>query len=317
MKKILETSKNSRYIGVPRALLYHKYFVLWEAFLNNLGYKIVLSPETNVKILKDGANIAVDENCLAIKIFLGHINYLKDKVQYILVPRIASVYNKEQNCAGYMGLYDIVNNSFNNLNLLSYNIDVEYGVSEKDGFIELGVELCSDKKKALNAYTNAKKIYENYCQKLIENQMKLMESESELKILIFSHPYTIYDGLIGKPIIKFLEKEGVSVLYSDRFDFRVAHTEGEKVSKSLHWTYLKEYLGAIAISKDKIDGIIYAISFPCGNDSLVVDVAQRKFNKIPSLMLSIDELHAEAGLVTRLESFIDILRLKKKHHGKK
>ena len=304
-------------IGIPRALLYHKYFILWEAFLKNLNYKIVLSPETNVQILKDGINIAVDENCLAIKIFLGHVNYLKDKVQHIFVPRIASVYDREQNCAGYMGLYDIVNNSFDNLSLLSYNVDVEYGVQEEEAFVQFGIELCGDKKKSLGAYTSARQTYEKHCRELIEKQSKILESESELKILVFSHPYTIHDSLIGKPIVKFLEKEGASILYTDRFDFEDAHERGDKVSKPLHWTYLKEYLGAVAISENKIDGIIYAISFPCGNDSLVVDVAQRKFNKIPSLILSIDELHAEAGLVTRLESFIDILRLKKKNAKRK
>lgn len=300
-------------IGIPRALLYHKYFILWEAFLKNLNYKVELSPETNVQILKDGVNIAVDENCLAIKIFLGHVNYLKDKVKHILVPRIASVCEREQNCAGYMGLYDITNNSFNNLSLLSYNVDLEYGVSEEEAFVQFGTELCGNKKKSLDAYTSAKKTFEKHCQDMIRQQQKILEAKSELKILVFSHPYTIHDGLIGKPIVKFLEKEGASILYSDRFDSALAHKRGGEISKSLHWSYLKEYLGAISISEDKIDGIIYTISFPCGNDSLVVEMAQRKFNKIPSLMLSIDELHAEAGLVTRLESFIDILRLKKKN----
>lgn len=310
-------SRRDNIIGIPRALLYHTYSVLWESFLKNLGYKILLSPETNVQILKEGVNIAVDESCLAIKIFLGHVSYLKDKAQYILIPRVASVRDKEQNCAAYMGLYDTVNNSFNGLSLLDYNVDVEYGVSEKDGFVELGTELCGDKKKALKAYAGAKRAYEESRKILVEEQTTILNSKSDLKILIFSHPYTIYDGLVGKPITKFLEKEGAAILYSDRFDFSDAHKKGGEASESLHWTYLKEYLGAIAISEDQIDGIIYAISFPCGADALVVDVAQRKFNKIPSLRLTIDELQSETGLITRLESFIDILRLKKKHNARK
>lgn len=301
-------------IGIPRALLYHKYFVLWDAFLGSLGYKTVLSPETNVQILKDGVKIAVDESCLAVKIYLGHVNYLKDKVQHILVPRLASTYKKEQNCARYMGLYDIVSNSFDNIDILDYNVDEVFGISEHDGLIELGTKLCGNKRKARTAYLEAKRAYEEHGKKLVEEQNKILESESELKILIFSHPYTIYDGLVGKPITKFLEKEGVSVLYSDRFDFAEAHKKGGEVSPSLHWTYLKEYLGAIAIAEGKIDGIIYAISFPCGADALVVDVAQRKFSNISSIILTIDELQAETGLITRLESFIDILRFKKKQN---
>ena len=30
-------------------------------------------------------------------------------------------------------------------------------------------------------------------------------------ILIVSHPYTIYDSFLGRPIINFLEKEGVTL----------------------------------------------------------------------------------------------------------
>jgi predicted nucleotide-binding protein (sugar kinase/HSP70/actin superfamily) len=61
----------------------------------------------------------------------------------------------------------------------------------------------------------------------------------------------------------------------------------------------------------EVDGIIGVIAFGCGPDSLMIDVvtraAKRKFNK-PLMNITIDEHTAEAGLVTRLEAFVDMLQ---------
>ena len=58
--------------------------------------------------------------------------------------------------------------------------------------------------------------------------------------------------------------------------------------------------------KDRVDGIIFLSSFPCGLDSLVNDVVIRKLN-CKCLNLVIDDMDAFAGIETRLESFVDIV----------
>ena len=59
--------------------------------------------------------------------------------------------------------------------------------------------------------------------------------------------------------------------------------------------------------KDKVDGIIYLSTFPCGTDALVNDISIRKVNNVPSLNIVLDEQNSNTGMITRLESFIDIL----------
>jgi len=75
-------------------------------------------------------------------------------------------------------------------------------------------------------------------------------------------------------------------------------------------------LGAIAQYAKKINGIIYIAAFPCGPDALSIELYQKKFPQIPSMNLTLDELQSEAGLMTRLESFVDILNLRKKKNAK-
>ena len=60
-----------------------------------------------------------------------------------------------------------------------------------------------------------------------------------------------------------------------------------------------------------IDGVIFLTSFPCGPDSLVNELVMRKIN-IPYLNLIIDDLDSNVGIITRLESFIDILRMRRR-----
>ena len=75
-------------IGIPKALLYYKYSELWTSFFEELGCEIIVSPNTSKKILEDGIKFSLDESCMAMKIYMGHVYYLIDKCDYILVPRL-------------------------------------------------------------------------------------------------------------------------------------------------------------------------------------------------------------------------------------
>ena len=68
------------------------------------------------------------------------------------------------------------------------------------------------------------------------------------------------------------------------------------------------------LNSDLIDRIITVTAFGCGPDSLMIERMARKgkdFNK-PILNLTIDEHTGEAGFVTRLEAFCDMLFRKKR-----
>jgi len=61
-----------------------------------------------------------------------------------------------------------------------------------------------------------------------------------------------------------------------------------------------------------VDGIIFLVTFPCGPDALTTNLCQNKLKKL-MIVITIDELWGEAGLKTRLESFVDILKLRKQN----
>ena len=70
----------------------------------------------------------------------------------------------------------------------------------------------------------------------------------------------------------------------------------------------------INLKDNKIDGSITLNAFGCGPDSLMIERITRKAKEAnkPILSLTIDEHTGEAGFITRLEAFIDMLFRKKR-----
>lgn len=287
-------------VGIPRALTYYYYDIFWKHFFDILDVDLIYSPDTNIDILNKGSSIANDEMCLSLKIYLGHIDYLKDKCDYILIPRIENYGKGNQTCTNFLGLYDLVNNLFD-INILDYNICND---NELQQLITLGSKIGKSKDSVIFAYNKAKEllnIKHNNNQLL---QLKKLE-ESGKKILLISHPYNTYDNLIGKNIIDMFKKYDIDIIYSDLFDHDITRKKALDISPSLYWKYSKECIGSLEYS-DKVNGVVFLSSFPCGLDSLVNELVMRKIDK-PYLNLIIDDISSLTGIETRIESFVDII----------
>ena len=230
-------------VGIPRAFLYYRYYILWKNFFEMIGCNIVLSPNTDSDIVKVGNSLSVDESCLPSKIYLGHISYLSDKCDYILVPRIYSYGRKKRVCVKFNGIYDVVNNLFSNIKILDYNIDNLKFRYELFGFVKMGLRLNKNIFRIIYAYIVGSIRQYKYNKTLILKQNKIMRS-NRLKILIVSHPYIVYDKYLSSNIINYLKDEDIDLLYSDRMNRKEAIYYAEEESNTLYFLYSKENVGS-------------------------------------------------------------------------
>ena len=99
-------------VGMPRALLYHRYAVLWQTYFDALGIATVVSEETNREIAEGGIAAATDEMCLSLKVYLGHVAALIGKCDRIFIPRIVDFGIRRVMCTTFEGLPDIAANIF-------------------------------------------------------------------------------------------------------------------------------------------------------------------------------------------------------------
>ncbi len=300
-------------IGLVKALLYYYYKDLWVYFFKYLDIETITSKNSNKEILSKGQSLALDESCLALKLFLGHVYSLKDQCDYILVPRVFSLKKNEGACTNFSCLYDLTNNVLDDINILNYNIDLTTKDSELLGFLKIGKDLGFSYIKSYKAYKFAKnKSLEIRLKKELDQKQVL--KSNKLKILLAGHPYNLYDELIGKQVNDYLASLDISIIYSDRIPHEIIDQECNKLSTDIYWTYSKEVIASIEYYKDKVDGIILLSSFPCGPDSLSNDLVCRKVTNIPILTLLFEDLNSDVGLLTRLESFFDILKQKEAAH---
>lgn len=299
-------------IGIPRALLYHRYDVLWTKYFQELGFETVISPVTNKTILEDGDRYAIDENCLSSKLFFGHVSALIGKCDYIFVPRIANYGQDGVLCSRFEALYDIAVNTFRGkgTEFITCDIDVEQKKSELDAYASLALQFDMTMTEGARAYEAAKEAARAAQQRKIEAQEALLAKDG-IKILVVGHSYNLHDTYIGMPIVQALKKLDAIPLLADSVDLDVVRNRYTNICKSVPWMVNRELVGAIDMYHDVVDGIILITAFPCGPDSMMNEMIIRRVKDKPILNLLLDSQDGNAGIETRLESFVDIIRFRK------
>ena len=299
-------------IGIPRALLYYRYGHMWETFFNTLDCEVILSPQTDKKILDEGSLYSVDETCLSSKIFMGHVKWLIGKCDKIFIPRISNFGRDKVFCTKFCALPDIACATFRSekIQILSCNIDLKEGYGEASAYMELGKQLKKLKPLTFRAYQLARRS-EELLEERKKDQLVTLLKKDGLKILLVGHSYIIHDRYSGKPVFDMLEELGATVIPADIVPKDGAVKSSFELTTTMPWICNRELSGAVWELKDKVDGIILMSAFPCGPDSMVNDIIVRRVKGIPTLTLTIDAQDATAGLETRLESFIDILNFRK------
>lgn len=109
-----------------------------------------------------------------------------------------------------------------------------------------------------------------------------------------------------------LRNMGAAVLLAHDFDHARALKESKRFSSTMPWIVNRELVGAMLCLHERIDGIVLISAFPCGPDSMTNDAIARHIEGKPLLTLTVDAQSGTAGLETRVESFVDILRYRRK-----
>ncbi|HEY3316566.1 MAG TPA: acyl-CoA dehydratase activase-related protein [Bacillota bacterium] len=327
-------------VGVPRALLYHEYAALWTAFLAGLGLEVVVSDPTSKSIVDAGVKEAVDEACLPVKVFYGHVIDLRRKgVDYIFLPRVVAVERRAYSCPKLLGLPDMIRHTVKPLPPL---IDETVNVARKPRQIygalwRATAPFTRNPWTLARAWRRALRAHRDYRERLLAGWIPGGgkagdrggtespgvhdgDPSDRLTIGVLGHPYNVYDRHISLDLLGRLERWGVRVVTADSVPTEVARAETDRLPKDLFWSTGRKILGSGLhyLNSRSVDGLIHLVSFGCGPDSLVGELVQRKaarLGTVPFLLLTLDEHSGEAGLVTRIEAFMDMVRQQRRAGG--
>lgn len=294
-------------VGIPKGLLYYKYYPFIERFLIELDAEVITSADTNKNILNQGVKYCVDEACLPIKIFHGHIIDIKDRCDLLIIPRIMRTRAREFICPKFCGLPEMILYSIPNMPKVM--IEPLYATNEKelyDWCKKLGEMITKDKGRIKDAFSKALQEQRNF-------KFGIKDEGFKKNIALVGHPYNLYDTFINMNIVKKLNKLGVGVTTEEYMEEEQIRAEAKTLFKRPFWTFATNSYGfTTSIAKNnELDGAIYISSFACGIDSVVLELINDKIGDFPLLVLKVDEHTGEGGLDTRIEAFVDMLERRK------
>ena len=294
-------------IGIPRGLLYDQFHPFFNHFFLELGAELVISPPTNKSILDDGVKYCIDEACLPVKVFHGHVAAVRDKCDALLIPRIMQLYKGEFICPKFCGLPEMVKSSIPEMPpIISQPI---YATSEKRLYrwaLDAGGYVTRDRsaiKKAFHLAISKQRLHTT----------GINDQGYAIKIALAGHPYNLYDDFINKNVKNKLNKLGVGVMTEETVDRALIDQGIEALYKKPFWTFARKTYGflAHAAESNAVNGIVYISSFACGIDSVIVELIRDRIGDFPFMVLKMDEHTGEAGMDTRIEAFVDMLERSK------
>lgn len=326
-------------VGIPRALLYYQYYPMWQTFFKELGAEVVVSPLTTQAILSSGSSRVVADTCLPVKAFCGHVLALVGECDYIFIPAIRSVKRKIYNCSKFLGLPDMTKAVIpESPPILEIDIDINKGKSELyQAIYRLGRHFSWNPFKVRQAGLAAWQAYLNYRELMSSHKLAPPEAIEKISgtpgkassakpastratIALIGHPYLLYDEYINHRLIHRLEQAGNKVLAPEMVTAPELESAVDRLIGGAYWTYEEEVVGAGGhYLQNGADGVIGIMAFGCGPDSLMMDTVRRQSARLrttPFMCLTLEEHTAEAGVVTRLEAFTDMIYRKKRKETK-
>jgi predicted nucleotide-binding protein (sugar kinase/HSP70/actin superfamily) len=331
---VLRNQNGKVRIGIPRALLYYKYSDMWITYFEELGAEVITSPKTTKQIKNDSVRLAPDEDCYSTKLYFGHVLALKEEVDYLFVPRFGGRKKKYVGCPKFIGLAEVLRSMLPDLPEIlmpHYNRGMDRSTRigliikafrlgkavTRNPFIRIRAIIRSYKankmaKKSLVIDEETLEKWEN--SEIILNDFPMYrENERPLKVALVGHSYVLNDPYASLSIRQLLQSYGVDIITSEQIPRNLIENQMAKLQYDIYFDFEREILGTIMhfIESKTVDGIIHLLIFCCGPDSIAGEIAAR-FSKrepdVPLLQLVFDELTGEAGMRTRIEAFVDMLR---------
>jgi len=304
-------------VGLPRALLVYDFAPLLIGFLNSLDVRCVISSQTNKEIVEKSLELSYADSCFPLKLLHGHAAMLEN-TDYILYPsaiRLGEVKgdeNQKYSCPLVQASPYIIRSVIGlEERMLTPTIDfsqgdgdviknltevaVKMGFSKKQGKIAAMAGLRSLRKFELDQANLGKEILEE------------LRQGDKLGVVIFARSYMAQDAGANLGIAEKMAQLGVVPIPIDFLP--LASIDPQDYSDRPYWFYESKYIAgaALTVSDPKVFGLALT-NFSCGPNSFILPIVEDIMGDKPFGQLEIDEHAAEAGIVTRIEAYVDTIK---------
>lgn len=303
-------------IGLPRALFYYEYFPFFYKFLTSLGFKPILSEETNRRIAEAGTGLAVTDTCYPVKTALGHIDHLLNKgVKKFFIPSIITMKPNDNFflrsfVCPYVQSFPYQAQAIfgNKIKIFTPVLYFDQGIKQiKQALYEFAREFGKTKRDVDEAIEKGIDYQYNIQRSVQEKMHSLIKNFSGNVFLVCSRPYNCYDPGLNLKLTQKIRNLGILPLPLEFVNLDYQHLKEE--FSNMYWYYGQKIMGATKIlAENQKYYPLYLSNFACGPDSFLINFFREKLNGKPMLILELDEHSGDAGFITRLEAFADSIQ---------
>ncbi|MFP4380708.1 MAG: acyl-CoA dehydratase activase [Candidatus Sumerlaeia bacterium] len=319
-------------VGIPLALSFHEYLPFWRCFFEELGFEVMLSPQTNRSIVNAGVEAVVSETCFPVKVAHGHIlNLLKAKPDLIFLPSLIDTATEEFgprdrsifNCPLVQTIPYTARSGIRfedyEARVFSPELHMQWGLKHIVGeMAKYGELLEAGKGEIKAALTKAQSAQEKFAKRMEARGREVLESLSEDRpgLVIVARPYNGCDLGSNLDLPRKIRNLGALPIPMDMLP--LSDKPISKRWEKVYWRYGQRIMKSAELVKgDPNLFAVYITNFSCGPDSFILDFFRKEMDRKPYLTLEIDEHSADAGLITRCEAFLDTLENLGRYGGRR
>ena len=308
-------------VGIPRVLNMYENYPFWFTFFTELGYRVILSPESNRKIYELGIeSIPSESECYPAKLAHGHVTWLiRQGIDYIFYPCIP--YERVE--------VEDANNHYNCPIVTSYGENIKNNIEElrddkityQNPFLSLESEAIATK-RLVEFFTEENGIAADeirHAAAAAWKEMQAVRTEMEQKgeevlqylketgrrgIVLAGRPYHT-DPEINHGIPDLITSYGVAVLTEDSIS-HLGRVDRPTIVMDQWMYHSRLYKAASFVSTRSDLDLVQLNSFGCGLDAVTTDQVSdilTKQNKVYTV-LKIDEVNNLGAARIRIRSLL-------------
>jgi len=310
----------ARTIGLPQVSLFLELYPFWRAFFIELGWRVVISSDTNKSLVREGLTHITAETCFPIKVAHGHVaDLLARGVDAIFLPsivdmpRLSEEMEKSYNCPYVQALPYMIHSAMDlpeRVKLVAPVVHLSKGEAHLVRVLaSLGRELGAKRANVRRAIAAATDAQHRFYAAVAERGRRALAElpEGTPCAVLVSRPYNGCDPGLNLDLPSKLRDLGCIAMPMDFLP--LDEVELGRDWWHMYWKYGQKILAAgRIIARDERLHAVYITNFGCGPDSFISKFFARELGEKPFLTLEVDEHSADVGAITRLEAFLDSIR---------
>ena len=312
-------------VGVPQTLSTFSHGPLWQTFLTNLGCQVRFSRPTDQTTRDVAGALVGSEYCFPAKLAHGHVGQLLENpdTEWVFMPHTVSEPVEPGSTNSYFcpvvcSLPAMARSALAVAGkdgadrILSPKIDLR--LDEKAQLADLVSNLSEPLgvtakaiRKAWRSGLAAQATFEELCQVEGTRTLEQLAADGETVILALGRPYNLFDGGANLELPLKIAEQGYTIVPTELAP--LDDVELDEGLDNVFWTYGQKLLKALVWAQGQENVYpVWFTNFKCGPDSFLLTYAEHLMGEKPFLILELDEHGGDAGYLTRIEAFLDVVR---------